>query len=125
MAAVRFERASAPAGSVTFSRNPEQGAVYACEFFQPVDRSGGGSLYIYNKGIFPEDTIVLSWPSISSADKAALDSFIRTVAVGAVNVFTYYDHNGASHAVRLMTPKPEFTERYGRFAVRLLLRIEG
>jgi hypothetical protein len=67
MSAIKFERLTAPIGVLQFTRVFDFGKRDPVEFSQPVDRSDGGDIYIYNKGL-SENTIVLPFQNLPESD---------------------------------------------------------
>ena len=103
MAKIKFERTSAPTGSVEFTRNPSitgRGLPRKKKYFQPIDYSDGGDVYIYNKGI-TKDFVTLTWNNNAKTDYTNLMTFIGVV-VGAKYNFTYYDSDGLTHTARII-----------------------
>ena len=102
MSLIRFERLSAPVGYVQFTRNPAIGDYQRkTEYMQPKDYANDGSLYCYDKGIGPKEHRTLKWKNIPSADLSAFLTFLSTVAVGAVNNFTFTDFDGTTYTARI------------------------
>lgn len=116
MAKIKFARASAPVGSVEFSRNPSA-ADYerTISYAQPRDRSDGGDWYIYDKALSPQSFRTLHWKNIPVADYTAFMTFLGVV-VGAKNNFTFTDYDGTTYTARIwnadeLRSKPVFTNR--------------
>jgi hypothetical protein len=109
MALIKFERLTAPTGTVNFTKNPLYGLGKPYRFRQPRDLSDGGDQYVYDKGV-TEEIFELSWKTMKEEDWTVLDSFIRNVAEGAKNTFTYYDEDGNTHTVRLESEVVDFRE---------------
>lgn len=125
MALIKFERLTAPTGSVNFSRNPSYGSGEPYKFRQPKDMSDGGDLYSYDKGVV-EDLFELTWNSLPDTDWTNLDNFIRNVAVGIKNSFTYYDKDSNTYTVVLESEDVDFRPvRYNRYSGTLVLRKIG
>lgn len=116
MAKIKFERTSAPTGSVEFSRNPApRDYSRKTGYLQPKARSGGGDWYVYDKGLNPERYKTLHWANIPSADLSNFMTFLATM-VGAKYNFTFTDYNGATYTARIWNAKdiqsqPVFTDR--------------
>ncbi|MDR2017286.1 MAG: hypothetical protein LBQ00_00095 [Syntrophobacterales bacterium] len=68
---------------------------------QPKDRSNGGKLYIYDKGLNPEHTRRLHWRNISSTDYHNFLAFLDIVK-GAKYDFTFTDFDGATYTARII-----------------------
>lgn len=107
MAKVKFERTTAPTGSVEFSANPSYGGSEPLKFCQPKDYTNGGVLYSYTKGV-NEKTFELSWSFMPEADYQDMITFFEDVIDGAAHPFTYTDENAATHTVRLLTENINF-----------------
>ena len=91
---------------------------------QPEDRSNGGDLYIYDKGI-TEYTFEVT-VKLSKAEQAALRSFYDTSANGKANQLYYADPDGNEHLVRIMDDRFDFPqEAYDKYTGKLTLRKEG
>src|SRR5574343_793688 len=101
MSLIKFERVSAPIGSVEFSRNPApEKIVRRRSFKQPKDFSDGGVLYSYNKGVvssFEE----LHFDGNPAIDYTNLMTFINDVVNGNQYSFTYRDYLGNSRTARI------------------------
>jgi hypothetical protein len=69
-----------------------------------VDYSEGGELYAYDKGI-EEQFFHLVFERIPQADFDNFEDWLKTIAVGPKNTFTYTDEDSADHTVRLMDAK--------------------
>jgi hypothetical protein len=107
MAFARFERTSAPAGYVQFSRNPSNASKDPIEYLAPQDWSNGGTLYSCNKGLVRR-TFELTWSGMSDADYQSLVTFFETVAVVSRYSFTFTDWNGSTFTVKFLTRKLDF-----------------
>lgn len=126
MAKIKFERTSAPTGSVEFTRNPSisgRGLQRKKKYFQPIDYSDGGDVYIYDKGI-AKDYETLTWNNNAKSDYTNLMIFVGVV-VGAKYNFTYTDSDGGIHTARIINGNdlqsaPVATDRES-FSVELLL----
>lgn len=70
----------------------------------PVDYSEGGQLYAYDKGI-EEKFFNITLERASQADYDSFDNWLRNVATGPKNTFTYTDESGVAHTVRLLDIK--------------------
>ncbi|MBI5075640.1 MAG: hypothetical protein HZB62_10820 [Nitrospirae bacterium] len=127
MALIKFERTSAPTGSVQFARNPGPGSYSRkTEYMQPKERSNGGDLYSYDKGISPDRFRTLSWKNISATDLANFMTFLGVV-VGIKENFTFTDYDGATYTARIwnaddIQSAPVAT---GRESLTVVLRIES
>lgn len=102
MAKIKFQRTSAPTGSVEFSRNPSiTSGSYRRQkqYAQPTDFADGGDIYIYDKGIV-KTIITLTWPNIPTADYTNFTTFLGVV-VGAKYNFTFTDIDGATYTARI------------------------
>jgi len=75
----------------------------------PVDYSEGGQLYAYDKGI-EEQFFNLVFERIPKADYDNVDDWLKNIAVGPKNTFTYTDEDSANHTVRLLDTKNPLRE---------------
>jgi hypothetical protein len=73
----------------------------------PTDKSDGGQMYAYNKGI-SEQLFNLVFEKISATDHTAFLDWLLNHAVGPVNTFTFTDEAGATHTVRLLDTTDPF-----------------
>jgi hypothetical protein len=90
----------------------------------PVDYSEGKQLYAYNKGV-EEQFFYLDFDRICQADYDNIDTWLRTVAVGPLNTFTFTDESSANHTVRMMDVKNPLKEiGSGQFSGTITLRKE-
>jgi len=128
MAAVKFERTSAPVCSVEFSRNPtiKGGDSGTIGYLQPKDRSDGGDWYIYDKGIDPENYRHLSFENNPELDWTNFKTFLAAV-IGSVYNFTFTDPGGNTYTARVWNAD-NIPWRYvatGRMAFEIELMIES
>lgn len=126
MAKIKFERTSAPTGSVEFSRNPSRGDFSrTTKYKQPQDSSDGGDIYIYNKGITAEAHRELRWRNISSLDLSNFMTFLGVV-VGAKYNFTFTDFDGTTATARIINSDEIASAPVapGRESLTVKLRIE-
>ncbi len=103
MAKIKFQRTSAPTGSVEFSRNPSaisRDYTRKRQYFQPKDFSDGGDLYIYDKGV-AKNFIDLNWSNIPKTDYNNFITFLGVV-VGSKYNFTFTDFDATTHAARII-----------------------
>jgi hypothetical protein len=102
MAKIKFERVSAPTGSIEFNRNPS-GKDYSRKtaYLQPKDLSDGGDYYSYDKGISAKNTRRLYWGNISKTDYDNFITFLGVVAGFKYN-FTFTDYDGSSYTARIL-----------------------
>jgi len=75
----------------------------------PVDYSEGGQLYAYDKGI-EEQFFNLVFERIPKADYDNVDDWLKNIAVGPKNTFTYTDEDSVNHTVRLLDTKNPLKE---------------
>lgn len=103
MVKIKFQRTSAPAGSVEFSRNPSIKGDYQRkkQFMQPKDFSASGDIYIYNKGI-EKNYRILHWKNIPAQDLTNFLNFIQNVSVGAKNTFIFTDYDGSQYTALIV-----------------------
>jgi len=67
----------------------------------PVDYSEGGQLYAYDKGI-EEQFFNIVFERIPQVDFDNFEDWLKNIAVGPKNTFTYTDEDANDHTVRLM-----------------------
>jgi len=122
MAAIRFELDT---NVLQFSKGIQYPVHKPQEKLQVVDRSDGGTLQVEDLGpVIREFPIVFK--GLPLADYEALMIWHDQICNGAVNVFSYFDENGISHNVRMLTTKIDFPETsYQRFSGELLLEVVG
>lgn len=100
MAKIKFERTSAPTGSVEFSRNPSRGNISRTgAYLQPIDYSDGKDLYSYDKGLTEKAEVPMTFGNISSTDLSNFLAF-RAVVVGSKYSFTFTDVDGSTSTAR-------------------------
>lgn len=93
------------------------------EKIQVVDRTAAGTLQIEELGVDIR-TRRLIFKNLPQADYDALVSWYDTIAAGAFNPFTYYDEDGVTMIVRMLTNPLNFAETsHQRFAGELLLEV--
>lgn len=102
MAYIKFERTSAPTGSVQFTVNPNE-ADYnrKIKYMQPKDYADGGDLYCYDKGITAKNYRSLKWAAMPAADLTSFLAFLAVV-VGSKYNFTFTDHDGVTYTARII-----------------------
>src|SRR3990167_213721 len=103
MTKIKFQRTSAPTGSVEFSRNPSiinNDYERKRQYFQPKDRADGGDLYVYDKGV-AKNYISLRWSNISKSDYDNLITFLGIIVCAKYN-FTFTDYDGLTYTARVM-----------------------
>jgi len=95
------------------------------EMTQAIDRDAGGGLQVEDLGVNIQRR-VLRFTQIPQGDYDDLVDWFLSTAKGAMNSFTYYDENGDSMTVRMITSPFDFQEiRKGRFAGELLVEVVG
>ncbi|GER92692.1 hypothetical protein A45J_0410 [hot springs metagenome] len=125
MAKIKFERTSAPTGSVQFSRNPSRGDYQRSrQYLQPMDYADGGDIYIYDKGIV-KNYMTLHWRNISKTDFDSFFSFLTNVSIGSKNNFIFTDYDGSTYTARIINSddiqsSPVMTDRES-LTVKLLI----
>lgn len=128
MAKIKFQRTSAPTGSVEFSRNPSivnRNMQRKIKYLQPKDFSDGGDLYIYDKGIAAKNFITLAWSNIPKTDYNNFKTFLGVV-VGSKYNFTFTDSDGTTYTARIYNAEdiqsaPVMTDRESLASVELLI----
>lgn len=103
MAQVKFERTSAPTGSVEFSINPPEGGYDGSQdYLQPFAQADGGNFYCFDKGIDPERPRSFAWEAMPEADFTNLLAFYAVV-LGKKYNFTFTDYDGTTYTARFIT----------------------
>ena len=109
--------------TLQFSRGIRFPVAKPHEKLQVTDRTAGGSLQIEELGIDIR-TRRLVFRNLPQADYDALCTWYDTIAAGALNNFTYFDEDGVSMTVRMLTNPLDFQETaHQRFAGELLLEV--
>jgi len=89
-----------------------------------VDYSEGGQAYCYDKGI-EEQFFNLTFKNASQTDFNNFENWLKNVAVGPKNSFTYTDRESNNHTVRLVDVKnPLRKVRQHDFSGTIILRKE-
>ena len=89
-----------------------------------VDYSDGRQLYAYNKGV-EEQFFNLDFVRVTDTDHSNYLNWLRNVAVGPLNTFTFTDENSTEHTVRLMDTEDTLEEvDPGQWSGRVKLRKE-
>ncbi len=88
--------------TVQFETPPLRQGGDAPELFQVEGRDSLGTQYIYDKGAIVRTSRRLVFPRVSTPVLEALLSFSTNTVRGAKTQFTWYDHEGAVHTVRLI-----------------------
>lgn len=121
MANVTFTKGG---NSFTFSRGRSYPLYDPSRVNVVVAYSEGRQLYAYNKGI-TEQFINLVFERLPQDDHDNFDNWLKNVAVGPLNTFTYTDEDGNDHTVRLMdTENPLRKVADGMFSGTIRLREE-
>ena len=106
-----------------FSRGLRYPVSKPKEKVQAIDRTANGRPVIETFGV-DINTRVLTFKNLPLADYTALVDWFDTIANGAVNAFTYYDEDGVSMQVRILTPALDFQQTsYRKFSGELLLEV--
>ena len=127
MAKIKFQRTSAPIGSVEFQRNPSvtnKDYQRKWQYLQPQDFADGGDVYIYDKGIAAKNYITLNFRNNPKSDYTNLMTFLGIV-VGSKYNFTFTDFDGTAYTARIINSDdiqsaPVATDRES-LAVELLI----
>ena len=91
---------------------------------QPEDRSNGGVLYIYDKGVTEYSFRVTL--KLTRAEHAALKDFYDNTANGKANAIYFADPEGNEHTVRIMNDRFDFPEEgWNMFRGTLLLVVSS
>lgn len=111
--------------TLQFSRGIRYPVEKPHEKLQVIDRTAGGSLQIEELGIDIR-TRRLIFRNLPQADYDALCTWYDTIGDGSLNSFTYYDEDGNTMTVRMLTNPLNFAETFNqRFAGELLLEVVG
>jgi hypothetical protein len=125
MAQIKFERTSAPTGSVTFSVNPPEGGYGGRrDYIQPVDRASGGDVYCYEKALPSEEVVSFNWGAMPATDFTNLMTF-WDVAKGRKYNFTFTDYDSSTHTARFWSEITWDFRENGTLAVSFDIRIES
>jgi hypothetical protein len=73
------------------------------------DYSEGGQLYAYDAGVV-EQWFNLTFSGLSSAVMALFENWLKNVANGPLNTFTFTDEDENNHTVRLMCTQSPLQE---------------
>ena len=126
MSKIKFERTSAPTGSVEFEKEISHGNQdEPLRFSQPLARAVGGDYYSYNKG-GQDRSISFSLTKMTLADRTNLLNFLKTVAVGSVNSFTVTEAMGYQYTCILYPdqdlsfPPSAFNRHTGQLKLKVL-----
>lgn len=126
MAKIKFERVSAPTGSITFTYNPTYGEYSRTLRFNQVRTTAAGRVsYVYDKEN-PHNLIKLRFTNIPTSDITSFITFIRDVSDGSNYTFTFTDFDGSTETVRLWNAENILMNPLGddREALTVLLRVE-
>lgn len=122
MAAIKFVLGG---NVLQFSRGIQYPVAKPVEKLQVIDRTGGGTLQVEDLGVTIRSFPIV-FKSLPLADYEALLAWHSQIAAGAANPFTYYDEDGVSHTVRMLTTRLDFQQTsYQRFGGELLLEVVG
>lgn len=100
MALIKFERLTAPAGSITFTNNPSsKGYSIIEDYNQPTAHSMAGDLYVYNKSVNPEQQVKFSWAAMTYTEFESLMDFYKTVRKSRYS-FTFTDHDSSTFTAK-------------------------
>jgi len=113
------------ASELQFSRGIQYPTSAPRERLQVVDRTAGGTLQVEDLGVFIRNR-PLSFKNLPKADYDALVVWFDTVCEGSLNEFTYYDEDGQSMQVVMISNPLDFKQTsYQRYAGELLLEVVG
>lgn len=122
MPAIRFVLG---ASSLTFSRGIQYPVQKPVEKMQVIDRTGGGTLQVEDLGVTIRQFPIV-FKSLPLVDYQALLIWHNQIANGAANTFTYYDEEGITSQVKLLTTRIDFRQTsFQRFGGELLLEVVG
>jgi len=89
------------ASTFTFSKGRSFPISDPAQVNVPTDKSDGGQMYAYNKGI-AEKFYNLVFQKLSATDQSNFETWLKTTVVGPTSTFTFTDEAGAAHTVRLL-----------------------
>lgn len=116
--------------TMTFTKNatvltlpaPDAGSVARRPILaQAIAHSASGGLFVDDKNVARYEVAFSC--SLTSAQAALFDTFYRSTAVGALNAFTWLDHEGKSFSdCRFSDDKPDLVRQQdGRYRLSLTL----
>lgn len=118
MALIKFERVTAPAGSIEFSVNPtEHGYGGEREYLQPSGRSDGGLFYCFDKGVNPEELRTMAWDYLPLADFNNLLAFINIVRG---RDFNFRDFDGNFYRAVFLEPDEKIIYKTGEHGIAVV-----
>jgi len=119
---------TAGAGTVTLSRDAQLGNGETWGRIQSKNRTQDGLLMVVDKGAQVRQ-FTLSYTELTDDDKANLEAFVNTYAIGGAVLATYTDHNGDRWYVRFLDDRFNWTENWnsgeGRWDVDIELEVIG
>ena len=107
--------------TINLGQNPTRESSRSGQGYQPTGLDSSGSLYVYDKARIIRNGFRLIFPGLSAAILAQLLDFQKTVARGNQTPFTWYDHEGARHTVRMVEQLRSREITAGRYRVELSL----
>ena len=106
-----------------FSRGMQYPVAKPIELMQAVDRTAAGTLEVENQGGSIR-TRPLPFRNLPKDDYDNLVIWFTTICNGAENPFTYFDEQGQSMTVLMLTSPFDFKETsYQRYSGELLLEL--
>jgi len=108
-----------------FSKGLRYPLAKPIEMTQVIDRTAAGTLQVENLGSNIARCTLL-FTHLPLADYQALVDWYLNIAVGAANAFTYYDEEGGSQLIKLISSALDFKQtKYRQFAGELLVEMVG
>lgn len=126
MALIKFERVSAPVGSVEFTYHPKPGDyTRKLDIKQVKESSAGNEIYVYDKGN-SEEFRTLKFTNLPEADLTNFLNFVLNVVNGASYSFTFTDYDGGTDTARIWNADDIISSPVGlsRENLTVILRIE-
>lgn len=126
MALLKFERVSAPTGSVEFTYHPKPGDyTRKLDIKQLKESSAGNEIYVYDKGN-SEEFKTLKFTNLPEADLTNFLTFLQSVVNGAAYSFTFTDYDGTTETARIWNAENILSNPVGlsRENLTVILRIE-
>jgi hypothetical protein len=88
--------------TVQFNTPPaKSGTSLSMELFQVRAIDSAGNEYVYDKALIARNSYALAFPRATMAIHQALKNFVAVTVRGGKRQFTWYDHQGAAHTVRI------------------------
>lgn len=102
--------------------DPSPGVRLGARRRQVAVRTQGGETRVFDRGVETWEA-ALTIESLTAAEKAALEAFVRDAAEGMLRTFTLVTESGAERTARLLSPDLEF-HKLARDVYDVTLRLE-